>query len=89
MTNNRELIEVKVNKEWAATSPADHPTDVTFKLYRIGYYMDGETQSPASEGYYPASNTTFTVHGSEETTVPNLPLHGVESIVRDQQICHL
>ena len=80
MTNNRELIEVKVNKEWAATSPADHPTDVTFKLYRIGYYMDGESQSPASEGYYPDSNTTFTVHGSEETTVSNLPLHGVESI---------
>ena len=80
MTNNRELTEVKVSKEWAASSPADHPTDVAFKLYRIGYFMDGENQSPASEGYYPDSNTTYTVHGSEETTVPDLPLHGVESI---------
>lgn len=80
MTNNRELTKLKVKKQWAATSPENHPTDVTFRLFRVGYYLDDEQQRPASEGYYPDDNTTYLIHGAEETTVPNLPVHGVETV---------
>lgn len=80
MTNDRQLTELKVKKEWAATSPSDHPTNVTFRLYRVGYYMDGDDQRPASEGYYPDNDTIYTIYGSAETVVSDLPVNGVESV---------
>ena len=78
--NNADLTELNVSKTWDPTSPANHPTNVTFKVYRVGYYMDGENRVPVSEGFYPNENTTYTINGSAVTTVPDLPASKAEVI---------
>lgn len=78
--NNLETTELNVNKLWASNSPTDHPTIVYFKVYRAGYYTDGEEVKPASEGFYPDESTTFTINGNATTTISNLPVNGTEVV---------
>ena len=85
-TNNKETTELNVSKVWDSTSPSDHPTSVTFKVYRVGYYMDGEDQKPASEGFYPNDETVYTINGSAVTKVSDLPVNGVETVDEQARI---
>ena len=79
-TNNLETTQLNVSKSWDETSPDNHPQNVLFKVYRAGYYIEDDEEKPASQGYYPDDNTTYTISGSETTTVSNLPVRGTESI---------
>ena len=79
-TNKRIMTELNVSKVWDSTSPEDHPTSVTFKVYRVGHYMDGEEQKPSSEGFYPDNDTVYTINGNAPTKVENLPADGYETV---------
>ena len=62
-----ETTDISVSKVWA-DGKADQ---VSFRLYRIGYYMDGSQAVPVSEGYY--SDEIHTVTPPDPTVLTGLP----------------
>ena len=85
-TNNAETTSINVSKVWAEGSPSNHPTSVTFKVYRVGTYQDGTEQKAAGEGFYPDEDTTYTITGNAATTVSGLPTKAVETVEGTNQL---
>ena len=85
-TNNAETTSINVSKVWAEGSPSNHPTSVTFKVYRVGTYQEGDEQKKASEGFYPDEETTYTITGNTATTVSGLPTKAVETVEGTNQL---
>ncbi|MBR6732078.1 MAG: Cna B-type domain-containing protein [Bacteroidales bacterium] len=85
-TNNAKTTSINVSKVWDPDSPADHPTSVTFKLYRAGTYQDGTQQKAASQGFYPDENTVYTINGDDATTISGLPEKAIETIEGEDRL---
>lgn len=85
-TNNAKTTSINVSKVWDPKSPADHPTSVTFKLYRAGTYQDGTQQKAASQGFYPDENTVYTINDDDATTISGLPEKAIETIEGEDRL---